>query len=102
MNASDSHGNLININSFVRYAGTGTVGKAIDIKNEDDVDWVKIDKTSLWYDSSTLAIVDENKYDKYGENDDNPTKEDIIDQTKKAQENFGEIELGDNVGEGGG
>ena len=39
----------IPVGSYVRYVDTGTIGKVLDEKSENGADWVKLDKTDLWY-----------------------------------------------------
>ena len=49
----------ISIDDSVRYVDTGTIGKVLDIKTEDEIGWVLIDKTDLWYKSKLVEILDE-------------------------------------------
>lgn len=55
----DARGMEITLDSHVRYVDTGTIGKVVDLKNESDIDWVKIDKTGLWYRSKLVELLDE-------------------------------------------
>lgn len=57
--AVDARDKLISVDDYVRYVDTGTVGKVIDIKSEDEIDWVKIDKTNLWYKADLVELLDE-------------------------------------------
>ncbi len=57
--AVDARDKLISVDDHVRYVDTGTVGKVIDIKSEDEIDWVKIDKTNLWYKADLVELLDE-------------------------------------------
>ena len=52
--AFDARDNEISIDDYVRYVDTGTVGKVLDIKMEDEIGWVLIDKTDLWYKSKLV------------------------------------------------
>ena len=46
--AFDARDKEIALDSYVRYVDTGTIGKVIDVKtNDEGIDWVKIDKTNL-------------------------------------------------------
>lgn len=56
--ALDARDKEIKINSHVRYVDTGTIGEVIDIKTEYEIDWVKIDKTDLWYRSKLVEVLD--------------------------------------------
>ena len=57
--AVDARDKEISINDHVRYTDTGTVGKVLAVKTEDDIDWVSIDKTGLWYKSKLVELLDE-------------------------------------------
>ena len=98
----DARGIEITSDSHVRYVDTGTVGKVIGIKTENDLDWVKLDKTELWYRSSLVELLDEKDikkssfYDK--ENDD----EIDVEEMKEKAMSLEDIELDSNVAEGGG
>ena len=52
--ASDARDKEISIDDYVRYVDTGTIGKVLDIKTEDEIDWVLLDKTNLWYKSKLV------------------------------------------------
>ncbi len=56
--AFDARDKEIKINSYVRYVDTGTIGEVIDIKTKDETDWVKVDKTNLWYKSRLVEVLD--------------------------------------------
>ncbi|WP_094227242.1 DUF2098 domain-containing protein [Methanolobus psychrotolerans] len=56
--AFDIGGSPILIGSVVRYVNTGTVGKVIDLKEDDEGIWVMLDKTGLYYKPETLVIAD--------------------------------------------
>ena len=92
----------ITLDSHVRYVDTGTVGKVVDVKTDNDVGWVKIDKTGLWYRSNLVELLNEKDikkssfYDK--ENDDDID----IDAMKEKAMALEDIELDSNVAEGGG
>ncbi len=51
-------GNPIKIGSVVRYMNTGTVGRVLDIKEDEDGIWVLVDNTGLFYRPETLVIAD--------------------------------------------
>ncbi len=60
---SDSIGSF-SIGKYVRYKNTGTIGKIIDItiskdnNNDNSNIWILIDTNNLYYNSSTLEIID--------------------------------------------
>ncbi|MCQ2964895.1 MAG: DUF2098 domain-containing protein [archaeon] len=55
----DVRGETIEIGSFIRYSGTGTISKVADFKDEDEKTWVKIEEPALWYSADSLEVVSE-------------------------------------------
>ena len=49
----------IPLQSYVRYVDTGTIGKVIDMRTKDGVEWVLLDKTNMWYRSKLVELLDE-------------------------------------------
>ncbi len=47
---------------IVKYTPTSTVGKVLDIKEQDGKVWVKLDKTGLYYLIETLVPADASEY----------------------------------------
>ena len=89
----------ITLDSHVRYVDTGTVGKVLDLKVENEVGWVKLDKTELWYRANHVELLDEKdiKKSRWGENND----VNIEDLKEKALD-FNDLELAADAGNGGG
>ena len=88
----------ITLDSHVRYVDTGTVGKVLDLKVENEVGWVKLDKTELWYRANHVELLDKDiKKSRWGENND----VDIEDLKEKALD-FNDLELAADAGNGGG
>ena len=89
----------ITLDSHVRYVDTGTIGKVLDMKVENEVGWVKLDKTELWYRANHVELLDEKdiKKSRWGENND----VDIEDLKEKALD-FNDLELAADAGNGGG
>jgi hypothetical protein len=100
MQVFDVRDKLIELGQFVRYTGTGTIGKVIDLKEENNVNWVKIDETGLWYSSDLVEILD----DKYVKNKSKnfKAKEIDIDDIKNLKDDFEDVELESNNPSGGG
>ena len=48
MSFCDIRGETIDIGAFIRYTGTGTISKVVDLKEEDNEQWVKLDEPALW------------------------------------------------------
>lgn len=42
------------VGDLAKYRNTGTVGKVVEIKDEETVTWVLLDTTNLYYDAATL------------------------------------------------
>ena len=89
----------ITLDSHVRYVDTGTVGKLLDLKVENEVGWVKLDKTELWYRANHVELLDEKdiKKSRWGDNN----EVDIEDLKEKALD-FNDLELAADAGNGGG
>ena len=97
--AFDAHDKEISIDDYVRYVDTGTVGKVLDIKMEDETGWVLIDKTNLWYKSKLVEILEEKDINIK----DTPTGRELdVEELKERAEKLENIELDSNVAEGGG
>lgn len=89
----------ITLDSHVRYVDTGTVGKVLDLKVENEVGWVKLDKTELWYRANHVELLDDKdiKKSRWGDNN----EVDIEDLKEKALD-FNDLELAADAGNGGG
>lgn len=89
----------ITLDSHVRYVDTGTIGKVLDIKTENEKGWVKLDKTELWYLANRVELLDEKdiKKNTWGEN----VEVDVEDLKEKVQD-LDNIELASDAGNGGG
>ena len=89
----------ITLDSHVRYVDAGTVGKVLDLKVENEVGWVKLDKTELWYRANHVELLDEKdiKKSRWGDNN----EVDIEDLKEKALD-FNDLELAADAGNGGG
>lgn len=99
--AFDARDKEITLDSHVRYVDTGTIGKVIDIKtNNEGIDWVKIDKTDLWYQSKFVELLDEKDLRKKSDNIDNDEID--IDALKEKAEKLENMQMDSSVAEGGG
>ena len=98
--AFDARDIKIDVDDYVRYVDTGTVGKIIDIKTEDNIEWIKLDKTNLWYRSKLVELLDEKDLKK--KHDFSDDDEIDIEALKEKTLDLENIELDSNVAEGGG
>ena len=97
--AFDARDKEISIDDYVRYVDTGTVGKVLDTKTEDEIGWVLIDKTNLWYKSKLVEILDEKDINVKN----TPTGRDIdIEDLKEKSAKLENMEMDSSVAEGGG
>ena len=92
----------IPINSYVRYVATGTIGKVLDAKIKNDIEWVKLDKTNLWYRSRLVELLDEKDIKKSTFFDKENDDEIDVETMKEKARALEDIELDSNVAEGGG
>ncbi|MBR2558164.1 MAG: DUF2098 domain-containing protein [Methanobrevibacter sp.] len=90
----------INVGDHVRYVDTGTIGEIVDVKTEDGADWIKLDKTNLWYRSKLVELLDEKDLKKTDESRDDDEID--IEALKEKALDLENIELDSNVAEGGG
>ena len=97
--AFDARDKEIALDSHVRYVDTGTIGKVLDIKTEDEIDWVLIDKTNLWYKSKLVEVLDEKDVKvKF-----TPTGRELdVEELKEKVSEMENMEMDSSVAEGGG
>ncbi|WP_295114994.1 DUF2098 domain-containing protein [uncultured Methanobrevibacter sp.] len=97
----DARDKEIALGNHVRYVDTGTIGEVIDMKTKDDIDWVKIEKTNLWYRSKLVELLDEKDLKKKSFEDDGDDEIDI-DSLKDKTLDFESYQMDSSVAEGGG
>lgn len=97
----DARDKELAVGDHVRYVDTGTIGEVVGLKTEDGIDWVKIEKTGLWYRSKLVELLDEKDLKKRSFDDDGDDEIDIEALKEKALD-LENIELDSNVAEGGG
>jgi hypothetical protein len=98
--AFDARDKEITLDSHVRYVDTGTIGKVLKIKTTDGVDWVKIDKTNLWYRSDLVELLDDKDLKKSSVDDGNDELD--IEALKEKAEKLENMQMDSSVAEGGG
>ena len=90
----------ITLDSHVRYVDTGTIGKVLDMKTTDGVDWVKIDKTNLWYRAKLVELLDDK--DLKDKSNDGGNDEIDIEALKEKASKLENMQMDSSVAEGGG
>ncbi|WP_458403019.1 DUF2098 domain-containing protein [Methanobrevibacter sp.] len=98
--AFDARDNEITLDSHVRYVETGTVGKVVDIKTENEIDWIKIDKTELWYRAKLVELLDEKDLKKKSFDDGDDELD--VDALKEKASKLENMQMDSSVAEGGG
>ncbi|MGB9980346.1 DUF2098 domain-containing protein [Methanobacterium sp.] len=99
MEISDSCGKPIIKGSYVIYNGTGTIGKVVDIKTQDDGIWAKLEDSDLWYKSNYLQAIE--KIEKSGLKKE--TREDLKEKLKNRKKLVdGDIDMSTELCDGGG
>lgn len=92
----------IPLGAHVRYVDTGTIGKVVDLRTKDGMDWVKIDKTNLWYSSKLVELLDEKDIKKSTYYDKEGDGEVDVEAMKEKVSKFEDMEMDSSVAEGGG
>lgn len=98
--AFDARDKEIALDSHVRYVDTGTIGKVLDIKTTDGVDWVRIDKTDLWYCASLVEVLDDKDLNKRFDSGGDDKLD--IEALKEKAEKLENMQMDSSVAEGGG
>ena len=96
----DARNKEITLGLQIRYVDTGTIGKVTDSKVENDVSWVKLDKTNLWYVANKLELL--NKKDLKDESHLYDDKDIDIEAIKNSENAFEDVEISSSVANGGG
>ena len=95
----DARDKKITLGDYVRYVDTGTIGEVIDTRTRDGIDWVKIEKTNLWYRSKLVELLDEKDLKKSFDDGDDEID---IEALKEKALDFENYDMDSSVAEGGG
>ncbi|WP_296805402.1 DUF2098 domain-containing protein [uncultured Methanobrevibacter sp.] len=95
----DARDKKITLGDYVRYVDTGTIGEVIDTRTRDGIDWVKIEKTNLWYRSKLVELLDEKDLKKSLDDGDDEID---IEALKEKALDFENYDMDSSVAEGGG
>ncbi|WP_405298497.1 DUF2098 domain-containing protein [Methanobrevibacter sp.] len=98
----DARGLEIALDSYVRYVDTGTIGKVVDIKTQDGMEWVKLDKTELWYRSNLVELLDDKDIKTSTLYDDRDNQDIDVEAMKEKATALEDIQMDSSVAEGGG
>ncbi len=92
----------IPLNSYVRYVNTGTIGKVVDERKKDGAEWVKLEKTNMWYRADLVELLDEKDIKKSTYYDKENDGEVDVEAMKEKVSKFEDMEMDSSVAEGGG
>ena len=98
----DARGLEIALDSYVRYVDTGTIGKVVDVKTQDGMEWVKLDKTELWYRSNLVELLDDKDIKKSTLYDDRDNQDLDVEAMKEKASALEDMKKETSVAEGGG
>jgi len=100
MESLDSCGKPIEKGSYVIYNGTGTIGKIVDIKSENNESWIKVDSTDLWYNSQFIQAIDKAEEAKI---ESKFKKEEAAEKVKRMKKRtFDDVDMSTELCDGGG
>ncbi|WP_292888207.1 DUF2098 domain-containing protein [Methanobrevibacter sp. UBA212] len=98
----DARGLEIALDSYVRYVDTGTIGMVVDVKTQDGMEWVKLDKTELWYRSNLVELLDDKDIKKSTLYDDRDNQDLDVEAMKEKANALEDMQMDSSVAEGGG
>ncbi|KAF5079791.1 DUF2098 domain-containing protein [Methanobacterium aggregans] len=109
MEVTDARGKTILKGFYVRYSGTGNVGKVTDLKSDENGTWAKMDTTELWYQGQYLEVIDKARYEKLN-HDETPEPEETSDNKEKVNKKLGknkkikldDVDMSSELCDGGG
>jgi len=84
------------VGEYAKYKITGTVGKVLEVRERDGVEWAMLDTYELWYVTSLLdtASADEYKQTSFKERTRTVSMEDIKSLTEKVEVDISNITPG--------
>lgn len=101
MEILDGRGKPVNVGSTVRYSGTGTTGDVSAVKLEDDVGWVQIDHSEIWYDSESMEVLGKNNINS-NKSSKNLNATEALEKAKKNKKDLSDVAMGTGTCDGGG
>ena len=76
---------------FAKYRNTGTIGKVLDVKEDNGATWILLDTTDLYYDMSTIEPATEKEYSE-ATNMREKTVDDQIQEVERLRDSIKEVE----------
>lgn len=101
MKIRDARDKTIEIGSYIRYTGTGTTGKVVDFKSNEEKDqWIKLEGLDLCYLNKVVEVIDEKDVKNKCFDADN--KKFNADDLKNIENDLEDVSLTSGSSEGGG
>ncbi|HMK53875.1 MAG TPA: DUF2098 domain-containing protein [Methanobacteriaceae archaeon] len=85
MQITDSRGKNIIKGVHVRYTGTGTAGEVLDIREDPEGKWARMDSTDLWYNARFLEVLKPEEYQKVKHRETLKERMGKVDETEKEE-----------------
>lgn len=113
MQITDPRGKNILKGVHVRYTGTGTAGEVLDVREDPEGKWAKMDSTDMWYNTRFLEVLKPEEYQKVKRREtlkervkaaEETDKEEMARQTvEKMKNKIGEdVDMSNELCDGGG
>lgn len=93
--------------NHVRYTGTGSTGEVTNLRSDDEGSWVLLDTTELWYKTDSLEVIREEDYLKIKnhtifKSEKVNEKEDVKDKVQRSKTKFENVDMSNELCDGGG
>jgi hypothetical protein len=111
MEVEDARGKPIVKGVHVRYTGTGSAGEVLDFRSDNEVTWVLMGTTDLWYQSESLEVIGEVEYNKIinhsifkkeENSEDIDEKEKVKEKIAGLKGKFEDVDMSNELCDGGG
>lgn len=102
MVVADATGKSIIVGSHVRYTGTGSAGEVLDLKEDDEGTWAKVDTTKLWYNSEFLELINQHEYDRIHRRGRQRKEIDKVEKAVSLKKQLEDVDMSSELCDGGG
>jgi len=106
----DVRGKPISKGFHVRYTGTGSTGEVMDLRSDENGNWILLDTTDLWYSTDSLEVIDKADYEKIKNHtifktkgkEEVDEKEKVKGKIKRSKTKFDDVDMSNELCDGGG
>jgi len=102
MEVMDATGKNILKGSHVRYSGTGSAGEVLDIREDEEGTWAKIDTTKLWYNSEFLELINQHEYERIKRRSRQMKEKDKVEKAVSLNKKLEDVDMSSELCDGGG